>query len=507
MLGGWARVCTHARTHPPHPHLHHAGLCLCNPTSCCWTSPPTTWTSTPCCGSKTTWSSECCGRCGAAGVGGLGRGVRGVAQAQVAPTRAHSNSSLGLIPKPHHIQHSHAGGPRPWWSSPTRAPSSTPSAPTSSTSTHAPSWPTRYRHARCVRLRAAHAVHTPHANAPHGRSRAASHHTPPTPPASAPPITRPRPPPQPALQGNYDVFEKTAAERLRNARAAAESQQMKRDHMKARARARVCVCEGGGGAWQRLLRERSVRACATAGPPPPCLPPAPAQAFIDKFRYNAKRASLVQSRIKALERLAGGWVEGGREGGRGLVGGTVHACMWRCVCVCVCVGGGGWLALLVVPPSPPAHHSTMHPCPHAEVSLADEDPAYVFRFPTPPDSASPPILGFTGESGGWVGVGKGGERGAQGALDAGAAPRRSPATVEPPPDLLTHTLHTPSTRTHTRRRVFQLSWRPHAVPQPQFWVRAAPPVHLPSPPPPFPHPHPCPPHTRTPASPRRAAST
>jgi len=28
------------------------------------------------------------------------------------------------------------------------------------------------------------------------------------------------------------------------------------------------------------------------------------EAFIDKFRYNAKRASLVQSRIKALERMA-----------------------------------------------------------------------------------------------------------------------------------------------------------------------------------------------------------
>ena len=27
------------------------------------------------------------------------------------------------------------------------------------------------------------------------------------------------------------------------------------------------------------------------------------QAFIDKFRFNAKRASMVQSRIKALERL------------------------------------------------------------------------------------------------------------------------------------------------------------------------------------------------------------
>jgi ATP-binding cassette, subfamily F, member 3 len=26
------------------------------------------------------------------------------------------------------------------------------------------------------------------------------------------------------------------------------------------------------------------------------------QEFVDKFRYNAKRASLVQSRIKALER-------------------------------------------------------------------------------------------------------------------------------------------------------------------------------------------------------------
>ena len=27
------------------------------------------------------------------------------------------------------------------------------------------------------------------------------------------------------------------------------------------------------------------------------------QAFIDKFRYNAKRASLVQSRLKTLEKL------------------------------------------------------------------------------------------------------------------------------------------------------------------------------------------------------------
>lgn len=62
-----------------------------------------------------------------------------------------------------------------------------------------------------------------------------------------------------AYKGNYDVFVKTAAERLRNAQKAAEAQAAKRAHV---------------------------------------------QAFIDKFRYNAKRASLVQSRIKALERMA-----------------------------------------------------------------------------------------------------------------------------------------------------------------------------------------------------------
>lgn len=50
-------------------------------------------------------------------------------------------------------------------------------------------------------------------------------------------------------------------ERMKNAKQAAEAQDMKRKHM---------------------------------------------QAFIDRFRYNANRAALVQSRIKALERLAGG---------------------------------------------------------------------------------------------------------------------------------------------------------------------------------------------------------
>ncbi|KAL4442757.1 hypothetical protein ABPG77_006751 [Micractinium sp. CCAP 211/92] len=94
-----------------------------------------------------------------------------------------------------------------------------------------------------------------------------------------------------AYRGNYDTFEKTMRERQKNAKAAAESQAMKKAHM---------------------------------------------QAFIDKFRYNANRAALVQSRIKALERLA-----------------------------------------------------------EKDVEVMDEDPAYIFRFPTPPDVVSPPILGFT----------------------------------------------------------------------------------------------------------------
>ena len=47
-------------------------------------------------------------------------------------------------------------------------------------------------------------------------------------------------------------------------------------------------------------------ACSTLGPgwnPDIAAVASCRQAFIDKFRYNAKRASMVQSRIKALERL------------------------------------------------------------------------------------------------------------------------------------------------------------------------------------------------------------
>lgn len=92
-----------------------------------------------------------------------------------------------------------------------------------------------------------------------------------------------------AYRGNYAVFEKTMKERQRNARKAAEAQEMKRKHV---------------------------------------------QAFIDKFRFNAKRASLVQSRLKALERLA-------------------------------------------------------------DVDIEEEDPDYLFRFPDPAGGpVPPPVLSF-----------------------------------------------------------------------------------------------------------------
>ncbi|KAF3434224.1 hypothetical protein FNV43_RR25327 [Rhamnella rubrinervis] len=59
-------------------------------------------------------------------------------------------------------------------------------------------------------------------------------------------------------KGNYDTFERTREEQLKNQQKAFESNERSRAHM---------------------------------------------QSFIDKFRYNAKRASLVQSRIKALDRM------------------------------------------------------------------------------------------------------------------------------------------------------------------------------------------------------------
>jgi len=59
-------------------------------------------------------------------------------------------------------------------------------------------------------------------------------------------------------KGDYDTFERTRSERAKNAARASDAQDARRAHV---------------------------------------------QAFIDRFRYNANRAALVQSRIKALERM------------------------------------------------------------------------------------------------------------------------------------------------------------------------------------------------------------
>lgn len=85
-------------------------------------------------------------------------------------------------------------------------------------------------------------------------------------------------------KGDYDIFARTFKDRVKTSQAAAAAQEEKRAHM---------------------------------------------LEFINKFRYNANRAALVQSRIKALERMTGGmvggWGSGAGEGAALWAGGV--ACM------------------------------------------------------------------------------------------------------------------------------------------------------------------------------------
>ncbi|KDP25252.1 hypothetical protein JCGZ_20408 [Jatropha curcas] len=100
-----------------------------------------------------------------------------------------------------------------------------------------------------------------------------------------------------AYKGDYDTFERTREEQIKNQQKAFEANEKARSHM---------------------------------------------QSFIDKFRYNAKRASLVQSRIKALERMG-------------------------------------------------------------HVDEIVNDPDYKFEFPTPDDRPGPPIISFSDASFGYPG--------------------------------------------------------------------------------------------------------
>lgn len=98
-------------------------------------------------------------------------------------------------------------------------------------------------------------------------------------------------------KGDYDTFERTREEQLKNQQKAFEANERTRAHM---------------------------------------------QLFIDKFRYNAKRASLVQSRIKALDRMG-------------------------------------------------------------RVDEIINDPDYKFEFPSPDDRPGPPIISFSDASFGYPG--------------------------------------------------------------------------------------------------------
>ena len=117
--------------------------------------------------------------------------------------------------------------------------------------------------------------------------------------------------------GDYSVFEKTSRERLRNQLSKIEAQDKHRKHVQVRDTmcnhhlARIVHMAHSSCAdplvSRSFVKQPRGNCCAWAGQPlklnhglsAACAP----QAFIDKFRYNAKRASMVQSRIKALERL------------------------------------------------------------------------------------------------------------------------------------------------------------------------------------------------------------
>lgn len=120
-------------------------------------------------------------------------------------------------------------------------------------------------------------------------------------------------------RGNYDVFEKTASERHRNAKKAAEGQERQKKHMQASCLlpglgpvflsllAGCLLCGDAGGSASASTVETQATGRSLCGGSQVWVWPLEAQlwlqAFVDKFRYNAKRASLVQSRIKAIERL------------------------------------------------------------------------------------------------------------------------------------------------------------------------------------------------------------
>ena len=127
-------------------------------------------------------------------------------------------------------------------------------------------------------------------------------------------------------KGNFDAFVEAAAERARCEAAAAAGVERQKAHM---------------------------------------------QAFVDRFRYNANRAALVQSRLKAIARLG--------EGGGGADGG------------------------------PP-------------LGDADDDSDLVFAFPPPPDPVAGPMVTLTDASFAYPARGEDGEDGVAGARPAPGPP-------------------------------------------------------------------------------------
>lgn len=110
-------------------------------------------------------------------------------------------------------------------------------------------------------------------------------------------------------RGNFAAFLGAREEKLANASKAAEAQTRRKEQMQQVRRKEKIV--GRQHALPHLLppagtstalNEVHKTSDPARGHPASC--PCRASQFIDKFRFNAKRASLVQSRIKALDRMS-----------------------------------------------------------------------------------------------------------------------------------------------------------------------------------------------------------
>ena len=89
-------------------------------------------------------------------------------------------------------------------------------------------------------------------------------------------------------RGDYETFVKTREDKAKNQQREYEAQQQYREHVQVK----IVKIQSKSHSvrFSQMKSEKNVSHLSW-------------QVFIDRFRYNAKRASIVQSKIKLLEKL------------------------------------------------------------------------------------------------------------------------------------------------------------------------------------------------------------